>query len=121
MENITIPSNISLNITMQLEIPSLRDTPAGKQLFVNGKPFLIRGAELQNSSMSSADYMKEVWPKLAAAKVNTVLGAVPWDMIEAEEGKFTFDELDRVIEGAREHGLRLVLLWFGSFKNGVPA
>ena len=104
---------------MQLKkIPFLHESPAGKQLVVDGEAFLILGAELQNSSMSSANFMKEVWPKLAAAHVNTVLGAVPWDMIEPEEGEFTFDELDSVIKGARLHGLRLVLLWFGSFKNG---
>jgi hypothetical protein len=66
---------------MQLGIPSLRDSPAGKQLFVDGETLLIRGAELQNSPMAFADYMKVVWPKLAAAKINTVLGAVPWDIV----------------------------------------
>ena len=106
---------------MQLKFPFLHESPAGKQLFVDGAAFLIRGAELQNSSMTSADFMEDVWPKLAAAHVNTVLGCVPWEMIEPEEGKFTFDELDGVIEGARRHGLRLVLLWFGSFKNGQSA
>lgn len=103
---------------MQLKIPSLHDSPAGKQLFVNGEAFLIRGAELHNSSMSSADFMKGVWPKLTAAHINTVLGGVPWDMIEPEEGVFIFDQLDGVIKGARQHGLRLILVWFGSFKNG---
>lgn len=103
---------------MQLAIPSLRDSPSGKELVVNGRPFLIRGAELQNSSMTSADYMEDVWPKLAAASINTVLGCVSWEMIEPKEGIFVFDELDSVIAGARRHGLHLILLWFGSFKNG---
>lgn len=104
---------------MQLQLPFLRDsTASGKQFFVNGEPFLIRGAQLQNSSLTSADYMNEIWPKLAEAHINTVLGCVTWEMIEPEEGKFNFDELDGVIEGARKYGLRLILLWFGSFKNG---
>ncbi|KAH8600669.1 putative glycosyl hydrolases family 35 [Bisporella sp. PMI_857] len=104
---------------MQLKLPFLHESPAGKQLFVDGEAFIVRGAELQNSSMTSADFMKGVWQKLAAAHVNTVLGCVPWDMIEPEEGEFNFSELDSVIEGAREYGLRLILLWFGSFKNGL--
>ena len=76
------------------------------------------GGELQNSSLSSAEYMSEVWPKMVATNVNTLLGSVSWEMIEPEEGKFDFEELDKVILGAREHNLHLILLWFGSFKNG---
>jgi beta-galactosidase GanA len=101
------------------EIPHLRDIPRSKQLYVNGKPFLIRGAELQNSSMTSADYMKDIWPRLVETNINTVLGCVTWQQTEPIEGNFDFDELDRIIEGARQHNLRLILLWFGSFKNGT--
>lgn len=104
---------------MAPKIPYLEATYNSKQLIVNGKPFLIRGAELHNSSLSSADYMRDVWPKLAGANINTVLGATTWEQIESEEGKFDFKELDSVIEAAHEHGLHLILLWFGSFKNGT--
>jgi beta-galactosidase GanA len=68
--------------------------------------------------MSSAEYMSEIWPKMVATNVNTLLGCVPWEMVEPEEGKFDFSELDKVILGAREHGLHLILLWFGTWKNG---
>ncbi|KAJ4334934.1 hypothetical protein N0V95_009040 [Ascochyta clinopodiicola] len=63
--------------------------------------------------------MRSVWPKLVKNNVNTVLGAVTWDQIEPEEGRFDFAELDLVISDARKHQLKLVLLWFGSFKNGL--
>ncbi|KAJ4305062.1 hypothetical protein N0V90_000592 [Kalmusia sp. IMI 367209] len=99
-------------------IPHLQQYGDTKQLIVNGKPFLILGAELQNSSLSSAEYMSEVWSKLVATNVNTTLGAVTWEMIEPEEGSFDFKELDKVILDARKHDVHLVLLWFGSFKNG---
>lgn len=99
-------------------IPHLQQYGNTKQLIVNGKPFLMRGAELQNSSLSSAEFMSEVWPEMVATNINTVLGAVTWEVIEPEEGKFDFDELDKVVLGAREHGIRLILLWFGSWKNG---
>jgi GH35 family endo-1,4-beta-xylanase len=79
------------------------------------------GGELQNSSLSSAEYMSEIWPKMVATNVNTLLGSVSWEMIEPEEGRFDFEELDKVILGARDHGLHLILLWFGSFKNGIFA
>ncbi|KAH7090821.1 beta-galactosidase [Paraphoma chrysanthemicola] len=100
------------------KIPHLQQYGTTKQLVIDGKPFLMLGGELQNSSMSSAEFMSEVWPKMAATNVNTLLGCVPWEMIEPEEGKFDFSELDKVVKGAREHGLHLILLWFGSWKNG---
>lgn len=78
----------------------------------------MRAAELQNSSLSSSEFMSKQWQKLVDTNINTVLGSVTWEMIEPEEGKFDFEELDKVILGARKHELKLVLLWFGSFKNG---
>lgn len=88
------------------------------ELLVDGEPFLILGAELQNSSMSSAAYMDTVWQELKDMGINTILGAVTWETIEPLEGQFTFSELDAVIGGAEVHGLKLGLLWFGSYKNG---
>lgn len=98
--------------------PHFRKTETGKELIVKGKPFLILGGELQNSSLTSAAYMDTVWQKLVDTHYNTVLGCVTWELIEPVEGQFDFAELDKVILGARKHGLHLVLLWFGSFKNG---
>ncbi|KAI4668933.1 uncharacterized protein J4E79_000975 [Alternaria viburni] len=105
-------------MTSNSTIPHLRQHENTKQLIVDGKPYLMLGGELQNSSLSSAEYMSEIWPKMVATNVNTLLGSVSWEMVEPEEGKFDFEELDKVILGAREHGLHLILLWFGSFKNG---
>ncbi len=102
-----------------MEIPRLADTGHSRQLIVHGKPFLMLPGELQNSSLTSAEYMDTVWRKLASANFNTLLGCVTWEDIEPVEGQYRFDELDTVIEGARSHNLRLVLLWFGSFKNGT--
>lgn len=101
-----------------VNIPHLRQTANSQQMIVDGKPFLMRAAELQNSSLSSAEFMSKQWQKLVDTNINTVLGSVTWEMIEPEEGHFDFKELDQVILGARKYGLKLVLLWFGSFKNG---
>lgn len=107
----------------QTSIPHLRRTTPSSPPFlvVNNHPFLILGGELQNSSMTSADYMSGVWNRLTSMHINTVFGAVPWDAIEPVEGQFDFTELDRIILDAREHHLHLVLLWFGSWKNGVSS
>ncbi|CAH0055025.1 unnamed protein product [Clonostachys solani] len=104
----------------QLEnhLPFLRKTGGAWELIVDNKPYLILGAELHNSSMSSARHMESVWGKLRAMNINTVLGNVTWEDIERDEGVFDFTELDRVLVAARSSGLRMILLWFGSFKNG---
>lgn len=100
-------------------IPHLRTVSDCQQLIVRDRPFLILGGEVQNSQFSSARYMKDVWPKLKAANINTVFGAVTWEQVEPIEGNFVFDELDQIVSDARQHGLHLVLLWFGAFKNGL--
>ncbi|KAF2668743.1 glycoside hydrolase [Microthyrium microscopicum] len=106
-------------VTTTSKIPHFRKTETSSQLIVHGKPFLVLGAELQNSALTSAEYMNEVWPKLKAANINTVLGCVTWENIEKIEGQFDFEGVEKLVLGARAHGLRLVILWFGSFKNGV--
>lgn len=97
--------------------PRLAKKGTATQLIVEGKPFLVLGGELLNSSASSLSYMEPLWPKLAAMQLNTVLAPVSWELLEPEEGKFDYTLLDGLIENARRHRLRLVLLWFGSWKN----
>lgn len=94
---------------------------AGKtvELQVDGRPFLILGGELSNSAASSAEYMQPIWPRLRAMNLNTVLAPVSWELVEPIEGKFDFSSVDHLIEGARKNDLRLVLLWFGAWKNSM--
>jgi hypothetical protein len=49
--------------------------------------------------------------------LNTVLLPVAWETIEPEEGKFDFNCVDGLLEGARENHLELIVLWFGAWKN----
>jgi beta-galactosidase GanA len=100
-------------------IPHLAKQGNAIQLVVDGKPFLILGGELGNSSASSLDYIRPIWPKLVQMNLNTVLAPVYWEFIEPQEGKFDFTLVDGLIAGARRYGLRLVLLWFGSWKNSM--
>jgi hypothetical protein len=103
------------------QIPHLRKTKTSSQLIVNGEPFLMLSAELHNSTLSSAKYMADdkIWQNMRDMHVNTLLGSVSWEQIEPVEGQFDFANLDAVILAAREHGMKLVLLWFGSFKNAL--
>ena len=90
-----------------------------RQLVVDGKPYLILGGELGNSSASSAAYMRAHWPRLRAMNLNTVLAPVYWELIEPKEGSFDWSSLDTMLADARANDLRLVLLWFGAWKNSM--
>ena len=100
-------------------VPHLRRQGTATQLVVDGRPFLILGGELMNSSSSSREHMRDVWPRLAAMNVNTVLTPVSWDMVEPVEGRFDFKLVDGLIQDARAQNLHLVLLWLASWKNGM--
>ncbi len=108
-------------------IPHLEKRGKTVQLIVNGKPYLILGGELHNSSSSSLEYMKSkaIWSRLGQAHFNTVLAPVSWELIEPQKGKFDFHLVDGMIKEARKHNLHLIFLWFGSWKNStstyVPA
>ncbi|MFH6936297.1 DUF5597 domain-containing protein [Flavobacterium sp. FlaQc-30] len=102
-------------------IPSLQKKGNKTQLIVNQKPFLIRGGELGNSSATSMESMETIWSKLVDMNLNTVLTPVYWELIEPEEGKFDFSLIDDLILRARKENLKLVFLWFGSWKNSMSS
>ena len=103
------------------ELPRLDRAPGATQLIVGGHPFVIFGGELGNSSAGTAAQADRILPRLARAHINTVLVPVAWGQIEPVEGKFDFSILDHWIDQARLAHLHLVLLWFGSWKNGVSS
>jgi len=94
-----------------------RINPETGQLLLHGKPFLIRGGELGNSSAGTSAQADAILPDLARMHLNTVLMPVAWEQVEPKEGTFDFAILDHWIGVARQQNLRLVLLWFGSWKN----
>jgi hypothetical protein len=98
-------------------MPHLEKRGNAIQLIVDDKPFLILGGELHNSSSSSVEYMKGVWPHLEAMHMNTVLLPIAWETIEPVEGEFDFRCVDGLLEGARAHNFKVVFLWFGAWKN----
>ncbi|RVT79661.1 mannonate dehydratase [Flavobacterium sufflavum] len=99
--------------------PYLKKVGGKTELIVDDKPFLMLSGELHNSSTGSAAYMEPIWERMAQKNLNTVLAAVSWEMIEKKEGTFDFSLVDVMINGARKQNLKLILLWFGSWKNGL--
>ena len=105
----------------QSAIPNLQKKGNKTQLIVNGKPFIIRGGELGNSSATSMESMEPIWQKLTDMNLNTVLTPIYWELIEKEEGSFDFSLVDDLILKARKENLKLVFLWFGSWKNSMSS
>ena len=111
--------SVSAQNNQQTSVPYLRKQGTATQLIVDGKPLLVLAGELGNSSSSSLDYMRPIWSKLAALKLNTVLVPVYWELTEPSEGKFDFTLVDGLIQEARKEKLHLVPLWFASWKNSM--
>ena len=101
--------------------PHLEKRGGTVQLIVEGEPWLALACELKNSSSSSAEYMAPIWEALQGKGLNTVIGSVSWEQIEPVEGQFDFTAVDDLIEGARGAGMKLVLIWFASWKNGMTS
>lgn len=105
--------------TQNAAIPHLNKQGRVTQLFVAGKPFLILGGELGNSTASHLDYLRPYWQHFKKMNLNTILCPVYWELIEPKEGHFDFALVDSIILSARNYDMRLVLLWFGSWKNSM--
>jgi len=102
-----------------IALPTLDTDSDQSRLRVDKEPFLILGGELGNSTASSLGYMEAVWPKAKAMHLNTLLVPVYWELVEPQEGQFDFSLVRDLIERARKEDLKLVLLWFGSWKNSM--
>lgn len=103
-----------------MRIPHLAQDEGGKYFVVHDKPFLPLGGELHNSSASDLRYMEDVvWPALHGIGGNFYLVPAYWESVEPQEGVFCFDLVDGVIRQARREGVKLGLLWFGTWKNGA--
>jgi hypothetical protein len=109
---------ISLKIKAQ-NTPQIKYYGSNAELLVDGVPYLMTGGELGNSSASSTAYMNPVWPKLQKMQLNTVIAPVYWELLEPQEGRFNFTLIDDLIKSARQYHMKLVLLWFGTWKNSM--
>lgn len=86
-------------------------------LFVDNAPYLMLGAQVNNSSAWPA-MLPKVWPAIEYLHANTVEMPVYWEQFEPAQGHFDYTVMDTLLTQAREHNVHLVLLWFGTWKNG---
>ncbi|WP_246450444.1 DUF5597 domain-containing protein [Sphingomonas rhizophila] len=105
---------------MNAEVPRLESRDGRHALFVDGAPFIMLGAQVHNSS-NYPDMLPLVWPMVNRIGANTVEVPIAWEQVEPVEGKFDFSFVDALLTGARSNGKRLVLLWFGTWKNTSPS
>jgi beta-galactosidase GanA len=104
----------------QASIPHI-ETKAGRHaLIVDGAPFVVLGAQVNNGSNYPAP-LATAWAVLDRLYANTIEVPLAWQQIEPEEGRFVFSFVQHLLDEARKHDKRIVLLWFATWKNSGPA
>jgi beta-galactosidase GanA len=98
-------------------LPHLVRKDGRHALIVDGAPFLILGGQSHNSSAWPST-LPRVWSAIEALHANTLEVPISWEQFEPEPGEFDYSIVDELLAGARERKVRLVLLWFGTWKNG---
>lgn len=98
-------------------LPQIVHTGSHYAFLLDGKPYFILGAQIHNSS-SWAVSLPKVWTLAAGLHANTVEAPVYWEQMEQQPGAFDFSGVDTLIQQARAHHFHLILLWFGTWKNG---
>jgi hypothetical protein len=100
-----------------MKLPQLRKQGSFYQLEIDGEPTILLGGQIHNSSSSSASVIESSFAKVASLNYNFVIAPISWAQFEAVEGSFDFSLLQHIIRVAEEHSLKVVLIWFGAFKN----
>jgi hypothetical protein len=108
---------VSASVSFAAEAPRFIQRDGRWALLVDGEPYLILGGQVHNSSAWPSE-LPAVWESFAALHANTVEAPVYWEQLEPQQGKFNWENVDQLVKGAREHNLHVVLLWFGTWKNG---
>lgn len=99
------------------EMPRIVNQGGHAALMLEGAPYFVLGAQIHNSSSWRVSLPK-VWALAAGLHVNTIEAPIYWEQMEQQPGEFNYSTVDMLIRQAREHRVHLILLWFGTWKNG---
>ena len=110
---------LAVGTALSAQAPHFAPGKVRPALIVDGAPFLVLGAQVNNASNYPAT-LDEVWPAVDRIGANAVLMPVAWEQVEPAEGQFDLSFVDTLLEQARAHDKRLVLLWFATWKNTAP-
>jgi len=103
--------------TNKESMPQIIEKDGRHALLVDGLPFFMLGGQAHNSS-AWPGMMPQVWSAVKTMNANTLEIPIYWEQIEPQPGKFDFSLVDTLLKQGREHNVRLVLLWFATWKNG---
>ncbi len=107
------------NFSNRIQKKELTKMTAIKRVFqVDGKPFFPIGGQSCNSSGYNAQEAEQAFKIVKMLNGNTLEIPVYWEQVETKEGKFDFTAVDALLASARRYDMKLILLWFASWKNG---
>ena len=99
------------------QMPQFVEEQGRATLMVDSQPYFLLGAQVDNSS-GWPDRLDAIWPAAQTLRLNTLEVPIYWEQMEPKHGTFDFTVVDSILSQARAHNTRLVLLWFGTWKNG---
>ena len=117
LSSLLVPATLAAQSPAAQEMPRMAHQDGRSAFMVDGKPYLMLGAQVSNSS-GWPEKLSTLWPMAALMHVNTLEVPVYWEQLEPREGQFDDSVVDHVVQQARAHHVRLILLWFATWKNG---
>ena len=117
-----LATNVVVTLHAQIKespLPRLVQKDGRFALLVDDAPFLILAVEDQDIGLESTwpGRAKE-WSAMDFLNANTVEVPIYWDEFEPQPGQFNYTSIDRLLAEARQHNVRLIPLWFATWKNG---
>jgi hypothetical protein len=127
--SLVLAAAASIALAQGKPIPQIVKEGAKYTFLVDGKPFLMLGGQVDNFSSwlpgppfhdiePIPDEIAKVLPGFKSYNANTIEFPVHWGYIEPKEGEFDFAGFDQIVRDIRAHGLRAIVLWFGTWKGG---
>ena len=90
----------ALPSALSVDAPRIVQKDGRYALFVEGRPYLVLGGQIHNSSAWPSE-LPQVWESMAALHANTMAAPVYWEQLEPQQGHFDFSNVDQIVEGAR--------------------